>query len=441
MAITYGSISGAEPSTVTFQVQTVVINQNSTNVQREVLVFGDPESSLGLARVLAASPASTEYGVVVRQVGHSTTVNVSSVAGAVIVRSSAADFGATVTQASTVWAVQHSGPIIVRSSAADNLGTVYQSSAADLNVTVAGYVAPSTTVAVSTVAGRVAIAGFHAVAGIVNVTDSTNNAINVNVVAGSAASTLVTVRQSSAADLNVTVAGYVAPSTIVSVSTLAGRVGMGAWHAGGTVINVADSTNNAINVNVVAGAAGGSTLVTVRQSTAADLQATVAPASTVWAVQLTQYSSNAGAIRTYGGATVLALSSTGLTNGSARQSDVVDNGTNRFSDIILRFTRKGTAASSGLLDYYIYSGVGTDTVYTDRATGADATFASTNRRNSRYLGSLQLSTAPDQERAIFQLSDIFRTLPRKWGVIEINNSAGTISSTNTDVVTEWEGIY
>lgn len=75
------------------------------------------------------------------------------------------------------------GPVIVRSSAADHLATVYQSSAADLNVTVAGYVAPSTVVTVST---------------------------------GS-----VRVHQSTAADLNVTVAGY---STTVNVSSLAGTV-------------------------------------------------------------------------------------------------------------------------------------------------------------------------------------------------------------------------
>lgn len=50
--------------------------------------------------------------------------------------------------------------------------------------------------------------------------------------------------------------------------------------------SVMDSTEGAIKVNVVAGAAGGSTEVTVRQSTAADLAVSAVQGSTVWAVQI-----------------------------------------------------------------------------------------------------------------------------------------------------------
>jgi hypothetical protein len=156
----------------------------------------------------------------------------------------------------------------------------------------------------------------------VSMVDSTETALRVNVVAGAAGgSTQITVRQSSAADLNVTVAGYsttanvsslagyvdilpaapdatdylpvrltngttfTAPSTTVQVSSaggrvlvdqnstvwpvqvssLAGRVSVAAQHASEGVVNVADSTNNALRVNVVAGAAGGSSQVTVSQ--------------------------------------------------------------------------------------------------------------------------------------------------------------------------------
>src|SRR6185295_18741536 len=63
-------------------------------------------------------------------------------------QSSAADLQATVTQASTVWAVQLTqysttvnvssvaGAVMTRSSAADHMGTVYQSTAGDLKATV-----------------------------------------------------------------------------------------------------------------------------------------------------------------------------------------------------------------------------------------------------------------------------------------------------------------
>lgn len=66
MPITYGNVGGAEPSTITFRVGTVVIPRGSTNEQQEILVIGDPQSSIAIARVVAAPPASTEYGLIVR---------------------------------------------------------------------------------------------------------------------------------------------------------------------------------------------------------------------------------------------------------------------------------------------------------------------------------------------------------------------------------------
>lgn len=113
---------------------------------QEILCVGDPEveSSLGIARVIAGVPDSSHAGLVVRQVGHSTTVNVSSLAGPVIVRSSAADALVTVYQ-STVGALRAAA---YQSTVGDLRASVYQSTAADLNVTVAGLVAPTTTATV-----------------------------------------------------------------------------------------------------------------------------------------------------------------------------------------------------------------------------------------------------------------------------------------------------
>lgn len=306
----FSNIGLQEPSTITNRVAAVNIARGSTTEQQEILVIGDSESSLGIARVLNQAPNSTEWGLVVRPVGDSTQVAVSSVAGVVsvspvagasvrVAQSSAADLQATVTPASTVWAVQaaQSGSWTVRanlsSTSADNpvsaaqSGTwsvtasnfsttvnvsslagnvrVVNSSAADLNVTVAGY---STTANVSSLAGRVAIAGYHQSGSFVNVTDSTNNAINVNVVAGAAGG-----------------------STIATISRIQDSSNNG--------IAVADSVNNAIRVNVVAGAAGGSTIVTVstgsvrvHQSTAADLQMTAAQGGT-WTVRANLSSTSA----------------------------------------------------------------------------------------------------------------------------------------------------
>lgn len=66
MAITHGDIGGAEPSTITFKVDTVTLDLNSTTVHREVLVIGDPQTSNAIARVVAAPPVSTEFAQIVR---------------------------------------------------------------------------------------------------------------------------------------------------------------------------------------------------------------------------------------------------------------------------------------------------------------------------------------------------------------------------------------
>jgi hypothetical protein len=292
----------------------VTVRQSTYTDFNGLFRLADRDASTQIAVVTNTDPASTAYALAVRQVGGtpgSTTVNVSSLAGAVIVRSSAANL----------------------------LASVYQSTAADLNVTVAGY---STTANVSSLAGRVAIAGFHATDGITNVTDSTNTAIRVNVVAGAAGgSTEVTVRQSTYTDFNtlsriadrdastqvaavlndapastvwalaVRQVGATPGSTTVNVSSLAGRVAIALQHDSAGIINAADSTNNALRVNVVAGAAGGSTEVTVRQSTYTDFntlsriadrdQSTQvaavlndSPASTVWALAVRQVGGTPG---------------------------------------------------------------------------------------------------------------------------------------------------
>jgi hypothetical protein len=385
---TFSNIDGQEPSTVTFKLATVALTRNSTVMQQEIMSLGDPDTTNAIAAVLNTTPASTAWALAVRDVvPNSTTVAVSTIQGAVT----------------------------VRSSAANALVSVYQSSAAELNVTVAGYVAPSTTISISTVQG----------------------AVNMR---SSAANALVTVYQSTAADLNVTVAGY---STIAAVSSVGGRVGTmpfstvwassagfhfdssGALQIAGTIsatagstvstgfisvrisdgstwvvdylnastftnasvgggvnflragqssvsstdlfvipwgstqgaqyfipvtdsgVSVIDSTNRAINVNVVAGAAGGSTIMTVStvqgavivrssaanalisvyQSTASELQVTATPAAgSTWRSQpgSTLWASSAGFHFDSSGALQVAASFTGST-GPLTVSQLLDS--------------------------------------------------------------------------------------------------------------------
>jgi hypothetical protein len=265
---TFSKIDGAEPSTVTFSLASVTQDRGGVTQHQEIVTLGGTESTLAVAAVLASAPASTAWALAVREVSPTTSVR------------------------------------------------VFQSTAGDLNVTVAGYVAPSTIVTVST--------------GSVRVHQSTAGDLNVTVAGYVAPSTVVTVstgsvrvHQSTAGDLNVTVAGYVAPSTTVQVSSLGGTVAVAPASSGATLffpvrvsdgstyitdstlralrvtsvdaggstqvtlsrvldssnaaVGVADSANNALRVNVVAGSVAGDTTATV--SFAAGYVSTSAPAA------------------------------------------------------------------------------------------------------------------------------------------------------------------
>lgn len=229
---TFANIDGEESGTVTFRVGTVEITRGTTAEQQEILCVGDPDSSNALAAVTNAAPASTRWGLNVRLVSGPSSVN--DVALRAVLPSTAADNPVSAAQSGT-WNI---GTVTTVSSVSTGHVTVdtgsirvHQSTAADLNVTVAGY---STTVNVSSVSGLVNVGPQSTAAPASNDTgvivrqvgystimavSSLSGEVSVKPVAGST----FTVRalQSSAADLNVTVAGY---STTVNVSSLAGAV-------------------------------------------------------------------------------------------------------------------------------------------------------------------------------------------------------------------------
>lgn len=157
MAITFSNIGVEESSTVTSAVAAVTIARGSTNEKQELLCLADPQSSLGIARVLAAVPGSTEFGLVVRVADPSTgPIAVSSIAGVSVIRpeagstfatrplqSSAGDLQMTATPlAGSTWNVRplQSSAADLQMTATPVAGSTWnvrplQSSAADLQMT------------------------------------------------------------------------------------------------------------------------------------------------------------------------------------------------------------------------------------------------------------------------------------------------------------------
>lgn len=69
MAITHADIGVSQPaaSTITMKVATLTLARNSTTQHQELITLADPDTTNALTRVVATTPPSTSFGIVVRQ--------------------------------------------------------------------------------------------------------------------------------------------------------------------------------------------------------------------------------------------------------------------------------------------------------------------------------------------------------------------------------------
>src|SRR3990167_9128036 len=164
MAITYGNVGGAEPSTVTFRAATTEIARGSTNEQQEILVIGDPETSNAQAAVVAAAPAGDPFALAVRIAGgpssavdllmrpvfsSTSTDNPVSISG-----------NSTVVQGTSPWIIGGNSTVVVSAFAAglqSSAAAAGNSSALLVRVVGGASSAADFPVAVSSVAGVVSV--------------------------------------------------------------------------------------------------------------------------------------------------------------------------------------------------------------------------------------------------------------------------------------------
>lgn len=142
----------------------------------------------------------------------------------------------------------------------------------------------------------------------------------------------------------------------------------------------------------------------------------------------------------YAAKATITCTLTSLANGSARESDVVDNTTTLYKDALLRIKTNGQASGTGVVRVFAYSALG-DTTYTDNATGSDASFTA-GIRNTAFLGAIQMNSGTAVTAGLFSVAAAFGgMLPSKWGLIVLNNSGATLSTTSGDHVIEYQGVY
>lgn len=136
----------------------------------------------------------------------------------------------------------------------------------------------------------------------------------------------------------------------------------------------------------------------------------------------------------------IACTLTSLANGSARESDVVDNTSNKYKDALVRVKTNGQASGTSAIRVFAYASLG-DTTYTDLATGSDAAF-SAGFRNVAFVGAVQMNAGTGVVAGPFSIAAAFGgILPSKWGLIFLNNSGAALSATSGDHVIEYEGVF
>lgn len=245
--------------------------------------------------------------------------------------------------------------------------------------------------------------------------------------------------------LAITAGGWLV--NVAQINGVTPLMGAGNTGTGSPRVSIATDDVNLAAINAVSGTTAGAKVITDANGTIQQyLRGLIYQSITAGAFLVTAAISTGanligyvGRKNTYAAKATITWTGTSLANGSGRESTVIDNTSNRYADVRIRIQTKGQSSGTAYIDWYVYTALG-DTTYTDAATGSDAAFTAANRKNSRYLGSTLLNAATSAVQGELLLSDVFATMPDKWGLIGINNSGATLSATAGDHVLEYQGI-
>lgn len=135
-----------------------------------------------------------------------------------------------------------------------------------------------------------------------------------------------------------------------------------------------------------------------------------------------------------------------ITNGSYRQSTVVDNSTNKYIDCLLGGSiQVGTSPTNGgTLDIFLYGERDDAGQYTAGCSGSDAAYTADGEEDELFhLYSITVDTTSDQDYEFgpIGVAQAFGgVLPRKWGVVFKNSTGVTTNATGTNNELRFTGV-
>lgn len=133
----------------------------------------------------------------------------------------------------------------------------------------------------------------------------------------------------------------------------------------------------------------------------------------------------------YSTSNTITITLNSLTNGAARESLVIDNGTNKFLDAHVRVS-VNAAAVSGTPQALVYSyGSEDGTTLPDPLTGTDTGTTLGDPTVLRLAGVIPTPVSSAiYESDVISIARLYGgLLPRKWGIVVVNNTGTTFNST------------
>ena len=135
-----------------------------------------------------------------------------------------------------------------------------------------------------------------------------------------------------------------------------------------------------------------------------------------------------------------------ITNGSYRQSTVIDNSSTKYVDVLLGGSiQAGTSPTTGgTLDIFLYGERDDAGQYTAGCSGSDAAYTADGEEDELFhLYSITVDTTSDQDYEFGPISvaqAFGGMLPRKWGVVFKNSSGVTTNATGTNNELRYTGL-
>lgn len=148
----------------------------------------------------------------------------------------------------------------------------------------------------------------------------------------------------------------------------------------------------------------------------------------------------------YAAASTLAITLTGLANGSWRQSAAWDNTANLYQDLLIGGSiQVGTSPlANSPIEIYSYARINDSTLYTGGASGSDAAYTADGEENLFRLLEVIFVDASSNEDYVWgpvSISALYGGwLPSKGGILVRNGTGATLHATGTNNVVNIIGV-